>query len=60
MEDKIIAVFAGFLIAVCLSWFPWLMYSIVASVFTVLPDINWMQATFFTWVLATIFFWISP
>jgi hypothetical protein len=60
MEDKIMGVLAGFLLALMFSWIPWLMYSIVASVFTAMPEATWMQATFFTWLLGIIFFWTAP
>jgi len=57
--EKIALMFVAFMLAVIFSWLPWLMYGVVASVFTSLTPIGWEQATFFTWVIMTIGFWIS-
>lgn len=57
IEDKLMAIFAGLFLAIVFSWIPWIMYAIVASVFTILPAVAWMQVTFFTWVVLTISLW---
>lgn len=60
MKDKILnfgfLLFAGFMIAVIFSWIPLLAYEVTNSVFTSLPEMNWGQATFFSWIFATTFF----
>jgi len=63
MKDKILnfifLVFAGFMVSVIFSWVPLLAHTVVASVITSVPDINWYQATFFTWIGATFFFVVT-
>lgn len=57
--DKLFAVFAAFMLAVVFSWLPWLAYSVVASVVTILPAAEWMQITFFTWLVLSVFLWFG-
>ena len=57
LENMLMPIFAGFFVALVISWAPLLAYSIIASVVTVLPEADWFQATFFTWLVITIALW---
>ena len=57
--EKLVLILPALLLAIVFSWVPWLGYSIIGSVFP-LPDVEWAQATFFTWIAFTLFFWIDP
>lgn len=58
IEEKFTLVLAAFVLAIVSSWVPWLAYNIVASILP-LPDAEWKQATFFTWLAFTTYFWIK-
>lgn len=57
IDNKILGLIAALVLAIVFSWIPWLAYSIVASVITILPALEWMPITFWTWITLTLFFW---